>query len=144
MKLGFTSTQLGLSEKQVEILGLLLRSIQPEEFHHGDCKGGDEAGHQLARQHTRARIVAHPGHIPKKRAHCVADEIREPQNTLARNEQIVAETDMLLAAPGCEEYTRSGTWSTVRYARRQGQPIIIVLPNGEIRREGAAEERSIP
>lgn len=34
MKLVFTSTQIGLSEKQVEILGLLLGLLELDEFHH--------------------------------------------------------------------------------------------------------------
>ena len=139
MKLGCTRSQMGLSEAQRMVIPLLLVALRPDELHHGDCVGGDEAGHALAREFTKAWIVAHPGDIPAKRAHCAADETRPVAPTLARNRAIVDATDILLACPACEEYTRSGTWATVRYARR-GQPLIIVMPDGEIRRENPHPE----
>ncbi|NTU84764.1 MAG: hypothetical protein HGA45_36270, partial [Chloroflexales bacterium] len=132
MKLGFTATQLGLSEAQRGVVPLLLVSLRPDEFHHGDCVRGDEAGHALAREYTQAWIVAHPGDIATKRAHCQADEMRPVAPTLERNRAIVDEVDLLLACPAGPEYQRSGTWATVRYARKQGKPIIIVYPDGEI------------
>jgi predicted Rossmann fold nucleotide-binding protein DprA/Smf involved in DNA uptake len=44
---------------------------------------------------------------------------------------------VLVACPREEhgEETRSGTWSTVRYARRVGRPVIVVRPSGRIERE---------
>jgi len=53
---------------------------------------------------------------------------------MARNRDIVAASDALLAAPEGPEasYPRSGTWATVRMARRAGLPIQIVWPDGRI------------
>jgi len=56
---------------------------------------------------------------------------------LSRPQQgIVRETELLIAAPAeFSEQHRSGTWSTVRYARRLGRPVQIIGPDGRIRTE---------
>ncbi len=47
-----------------------------------------------------------------------------------------ATSSVLGACPrSAEEETRSGTWPTVRYARKQGKPVYLVLPDGEVRVE---------
>jgi hypothetical protein len=52
---------------------------------------------------------------------------------LSRNKDIVLETELLIATPGEEEeQIRSGTWSTVRYARSLKRMINIVLPDGRV------------
>jgi len=58
---------------------------------------------------------------------------RRPADYLARNHTIVDMTDELLAAPaGMEEELRSGTWATVRYARKQRRMVTVVWPDGTI------------
>jgi hypothetical protein len=34
------------------------------------------------------------------------------------------------------EVVRSGTWSTIRYARKRSKPITVILPDGSLQREG--------
>lgn len=52
---------------------------------------------------------------------------------LQRNKVIVDRCGVLVAAPGeAQEQLRSGTWSTIRYARRVGRPVIMVLPDGTV------------
>ena len=42
-------------------------------------------------------------------------------------------TDTLVAAPKeDEEVVRSGTWATVRYARKAGRVVLVVRPDGTI------------
>lgn len=50
---------------------------------------------------------------------------------------MIAETcDRLLAFPNESwEANRSGTWTTVRYARAAGKPVTLVLPDGTVREE---------
>src|SRR5262245_41796084 len=53
-----------------------------------------------------------------------------PYFYLVRNRDIVEETDLLIAAPAnAVEHLQSGTWCTVRYARRSGRHSII-RPDG--------------
>jgi bifunctional non-homologous end joining protein LigD len=33
-----------------------------------------------------------------------------------------------------EEQLRSGTWSTVRFAKKQGKPVFVILPDGTVKR----------
>ena len=50
---------------------------------------------------------------------------------LVRNHDIVDVCDVLVATPGQkEEQIRSGTWATIRYARKIRKQIIIVYPDG--------------
>jgi predicted Rossmann fold nucleotide-binding protein DprA/Smf involved in DNA uptake len=58
---------------------------------------------------------------------------------LVRNRIIVDGCDVLLAAPsGAErDNPRSGTWMTVRYARKRRKRIVIVWPDGTTTEENA-------
>ena len=55
----------------------------------------------------------------------------DPKPPLERNCDIVLDGDLLIATPhGYQEEMRSGTWYTIRQARKRGKKIIIVWPNG--------------
>jgi hypothetical protein len=44
---------------------------------------------------------------------------------------IVVESELLIATPKeVKEQLRSGTWATVRRARKVGIPIILITPDG--------------
>jgi hypothetical protein len=50
------------------------------------------------------------------------DEVREAKPFIKRDHDIVDETEVMLATPvSREEHMRSGTWTTVRYAKKQGR-----------------------
>lgn len=127
MKVGITATQTGADEKQLQDLRKTLRLWGATELHHGDCIGGDEQAHQIARQ-MGLRIIIHPPKDPKKRAFCEGDEIKEEKHYLARNRDIVDETDCLIGMPKGPEVLRSGTWSTIRYARKKNKKTLITFP----------------
>jgi hypothetical protein len=42
---------------------------------------------------------------------------------------------MLAACPKGPEERRSGTWATVRYARKTGKPVVIFWPDGTVTEE---------
>ena len=69
--------------------------------------------------------------------YCKTTEVymRKPKPYLERNKDIVDETGLLIATPKGEEIVRSGTWSTIRYARKNHKKIIIIMPNGNLRFE---------
>ena len=146
MILGFTGTSRGMTHQQIITVVTLLKrfslifQLTPLtifEIHHGDCAGSDYQVHKLAMDMS-AHIVLHPPSAAYKRAFCNhADETRLERPYLERNKDIVNEgKDGLIACPsGFREVIRSGTWSTVRYARKLNRHIWIILPDGIIREE---------
>jgi hypothetical protein len=136
MRIGFTGTRRGLTPLQINALRDQIVALGADWFHHGDCVGADAVAHSLARV-LGLRVSIHPPTDPRQRAFCEgADRVCPEEPYLDRNHRIVRETDVLIACPGeRQEVLRgSGTWSTVRYARKQGRPVIIVLPEGVIGR----------
>lgn len=131
MKVGFTGTQDGMTPAQRQSLRKLMDSMPISEFHHGSCVGADEQAHQLAL--NRCSVHVHPSTIAAKTAPCVGFRMYPPRPPLDRNHDIVDATSTLIGCPrGEDEELRSGTWATVRYARKKKRPIILVLPDGRV------------
>ena len=135
MVLGFTGTQKGMTAKQIKTLrGLLWYAT---EIHLGDCHGADAQAHEEA-GHFGIRRVCHPPKEGAKRAFLHYEEERGPKPYLDRNVAIVkAGVDGLIATP--KEYVevqRSGTWATIRAARRLHRHIWIIWPDGKVQEEG--------
>lgn len=140
MHVGFTGTRDGMTDDQRQTLYKLLKRIvdrcktQPV-FHHGDCIGADEQAHSIARE-LGFHIVVHPPDDDSRRAFCQGDETRPPDWYTNRNQDIVNESSLMFAGPKSKrEYLRSGTWSTVRFARRRHKPVTKVWPRGGFQTE---------
>lgn len=141
IKIGFTGTRHDLPKIQHDRLSLMLTALVIDaeqaskdtvEFHHGDCVGADVAAAEIMHG-LQTKIVSHPPKRETLRAHFRASaEVREPKEFHARNHDIVDETDRLVACPEGPETMRSGTWSTIRYAREVGKPVCIIWPDGTI------------
>ena len=133
VKVAMTGARDGMTPQQKILLVEFLKANNIAECHHGDCKGADAAFHDLAKQWSKGKIIIHPPNISTHRAFCRgADEVRPAKRYLVRNKKIVDCADILLAFPsGQEEILRSGTWSTVRYARKRCMHIVIMYPNGK-------------
>lgn len=131
MKVGFTGSQNGMSTAQLHTLrDWTIDAIDEiEEWHHGCCVGADTQSflqtYEIFRElltddELREMFHFHPPTNTDK-----ASDLRQflgtwhdPRPYLVRNREIVDDTDVLIAAPGRdEEAIRSGTWSTIRYAR---------------------------
>lgn len=113
---------------------LLLSDRAPGEFHEGDCIGSDSQAASGARM-AGFRIIGHPPINDSKRTFFPADESRDPLPYLARNHKIVDAAQEMIATPGeFEEQLRSGTWATIRYARKVGKPVHVILPDGRLQR----------
>lgn len=133
--IGFTGTRNGMTPAQVSAVRKLLDQVEVDFWaHHGDCVGSDSQFHRLARD-TRRCIGVH-GHPPVNtffRAYCQVDREDPPSEYLARDRVIVANTIWLIATPAQDvEIRRSGTWATVREARRRERWISIVYPRGNV------------
>jgi len=137
MRVGFTGSRHGIGRDRVLPLLKLLDSLKPSELHHGDCVGADQDAHVLACD-LKIPIVIHPPVSNQYRARMQYGDptILPPKPYLARNHDIVDAVEVLVACPReATEVQRSGTWATVRYARKRGVPVKLIYPRGEIKCE---------
>lgn len=132
MDIGFTGTREGMTDRQrTAFKALLIGHAGP--FHHGDCVGADEQAAGLARD-AGLRIIGHPPTDGRLRAHYPSDENFDPRPYLDRNRDIVDASRVVIAAPKeMAEAAKGGTWATIRYARKRGVALWVVLPDGTVR-----------
>jgi len=134
-KIGFTGTQRGMSYEQGETLLAFLSRNETNEFHHGDCIGADAEAHEIAKA-CHIPIYIHPPLIPKKRAFKHSKFTYPPKLYLERNHDIVDVCSILIACPHSRsEEMRSGTWATIRYAKKKNKETKIIWPDGKIKGE---------
>jgi len=131
LKIGFTGTRHGMTNVQKKEFEKIINSKEIEEFHHGMCIGSDEQAHQIIKN-KNIKVIGHPPTYKKFIANCSCDITMKPFNYLHRNKNIVDDTDIIIATPDVKEKVRSGTWSTVRYARKKGKRIYIIHKNGRV------------
>jgi hypothetical protein len=143
---GFTGTQEGQTQAQlarfVEVLGIAKNSQY--RLRHGDCIGSDAQAHDLGMM-LGWSIVIHPPIKSVKRAFCdrritLAPAngpegqcviVKEAKDYIPRNHDIVNESEFMIATPnGFDEELRSGTWATIRYAKKQKKALVIIFPDG--------------
>lgn len=132
----FTGTQAGMTDAQRQRVRAGLTLLRPTIGIHGDCIGADADFHAILVELGIASVI-YPCTIESKRAYCqlgpAGGTIHVPQSPLERNRIMVRRSAILIATPkGHSEELRSGTWATVRYARKIGRPIRIVLPDGRV------------
>jgi hypothetical protein len=160
MKIGFTGTHHGMTEAQKITLRSLLQTALDEVialdpldrpwFHHGDCIGSDaqadfiawELGYRITvwpPTNDYARFFCKAGPPPESISSISVLQIytvMPPKPYLVRDKDIVNGADKVFATPaGFDEELRSGTWSTIRYARKKKIPITIIWPNGSVKQE---------
>jgi hypothetical protein len=112
----------------------------PATLHLGDCIHADAECHAIALwldcwqggvKQPMFYLVGHPPLDNNAAAHCNYHATREPKAYLARDADIVFESEELLACPAnFEEELRSGTWTTIRMALRADKPVVIIWPDG--------------
>ena len=135
---GFTGSRTSPNQRQRAKFLEIFREIVTEHsrivFIHGDCVGSDEVAYSLVKENFPTIITtAYPGHDGRGnspyRAYTRSDLIADSLPYMERNERIVRKADILLATPAeAEEQLRSGTWSTIRKARKFAVPTRIIVP----------------
>jgi len=131
IKIGFTGNRYGLRPDQVEQIKDILDNYNDIIVSHGDCVGSDTDFHKLCinykKEHLDKKISIHifPPNDPKLRAFNQADILMEEKPYLERNLNIIKNSSILIACPidKNKEELRSGTWSTIRKARKLKIPI---------------------
>ena len=131
-EIGFTGTQEPSPARYKSLEEWFLKAREQYgnqvTLHHGDCIGADYSAHELAKM-LGWLVVIHPALDERKRAFCTgAVAYRAAHPYLIRNQHIVDGTDFLVALPKNPkvEQLRSGTWATIRYARRCGKRVILL------------------
>lgn len=157
VRAGFTGTQVGATRAQLarlaDGLAWLARTLGQYddgageiEFGHGVCIGADDNAATLASSLDCVRSIREfpPTNTSKMASvqyHPDVPVFREaPAAYLARNQAIVRWCVCLFATPEQQEgeVLRSGTWSTVRFARRIGREVFVIRPDGHVQRFPAA------
>ena len=142
--IGFTGARTGMTQIQKTMVTTLLKNyeglinVSALRCHHGDCVGSDEQFHDLAYAVANTLIMVYPSTDEKLRAFCFGKKPHPPGRVfesapkpyLTRNRDIVKASQFLIACPNGKEQLRSGTWSTIRYARKKQKLGIIIYPEG--------------
>lgn len=136
LTIGFTGTQNGMTDKQIEECYLFLveatRIYNTNQLMvvHGACVGADHQFDSIAKEFNIVRGY-YPSNIQRKQAKLEsgAMALGMPDTPLQRNHLIVAASQIILAAPKeSSEVLRSGTWATIRYARKSNKLLKIFEP----------------
>lgn len=138
VSVGITGTRKGMNKGQMALLMDILLVEDFTEYHHGDCVGVDKQFHEFITEKIRKceykdsiDVVIHPPLDKKYRAFCKeCTTIYEEKPYLERNKDLVDACSLLIAIPdkdGIINKVRSGTWSTIRYAKKMGKDIVIII-----------------
>lgn len=142
-KLGFTGTRdiTKLNDNHFENFKEYIRLNKENiiEFHHGCCMGADEWAHKIVRE-AGIPIVLHPP-VCKDIVMEGLDDLmfeqgilfRADEEYIQRDKNIVDAVDELYGmSKSMNELQRSGTWATIRYAKKTQTPVVIVYPDGSV------------
>ena len=133
---GFTGTRFGMTFAQRRAVDEIVRLLATSAIggrrawtaHHGDCVGADSEFHDIAFAHG-GRIIIHPGPTIDNSAGRDGDERLPALTHFARNRDIVAAADVMIATPKEQErQLRGGTWYTVDQSRKRDRALALVLP----------------
>jgi hypothetical protein len=136
MKIGMTGNRDGISKKALRKFRKILDNSKGiKEGHHGDCLGADtDFHHELTERGIKT--VIHPPDIDTMRAFNEGTKTLKPKPYIERNHDIVDESDIMIGFPSShQEQLRSGTWATIRYARKVEKRIYIIFPDGKVEQE---------
>lgn len=135
VSVGFTGSRSAPTSLAMECLQIVLeKNIDViMEFHHGDCVGSDAAFFGMM-NHLNPSIpsICHPPDDDKYRAWTPSSLVLEPKPYLERNHNIVDAVHLMIAMPAqSHEILRSGTWATIRYAKKKQTDVMLIYPDGQ-------------
>ncbi len=127
----FTGTRKGMTDAQKVAVRKVLGDLAITHFQHGAAIGADEEASFIARDFG-LKVTGHPGNIAADRSKTAHADLWSPEAPpLDRNKKLVDSTHLLIAAPDGPE-RRSGTWSTVQYARKKKKNVWVIMPDGSV------------
>ena len=132
MRITITATRSGLTPLQMKSVIRLFTELKITKLIHGCAVGGDQQIHYL----TNVPKEMHPSKESQQRwAERVLrsiDELFPIHPPIPRNHIMVNNGDCVIAAPKgkIEQLRGSGTWATIRYAKKIGKKLYICWPDG--------------
>jgi hypothetical protein len=79
------------------------------------------------------KVICHPPIYESKQAYVGGHVVLPRKDYMSRNRDIVDASEVMIATPKTkEEELRSGTWATVRYAKRKRVLVRVIYPEWEI------------
>jgi hypothetical protein len=142
MDIGFTGTRWGMGDIRRPVVSYIADKLGVTKASHGMCVGSDSEFHELMRELPYlVWIKGHPPIVQSLFADLDCNETEEPKDYLERDRDIVDDSEVMIATPN--EYTEkkrgSGTWYTIRYAKKviksgkgKCKKLYIVKPNGKV------------
>lgn len=131
---GFTGTRAGMTKQQMDLVRACLTLGKPAIIRHGAAFGADREFHAIWREELPKRFAdVWPADDKSVKLFDRQDNvsINPVLPPLQRNEEIVKRSKFMIATPHSQqEEQKSGTWMTVRCARRLEKPALIIWPNG--------------
>lgn len=133
MIIGFTGTREGMTDAQkLTVRRIMQGQTDVSLCAHGDCVGADADFDAICKE-IGFETAALPCYLERLRAHCTK-AITQPRDPDIRNRDIVELADKMIACPKgfAEENRHSGTWNTIRMARRSMKKLAIIFPDGKV------------
>jgi hypothetical protein len=140
--IGFTGSRWGMGEVREPVVSYIVEKLNPNKANHGMCAGADTEFHHIVRKVNDGTWIK--GFPPTEQGKFYVlsdcDELQEAKDYLDRDRDIVDESDVMIATPETEqEKQRSGTWYTIRYAKKviksgkgRCKKLYIVKPDGKV------------
>lgn len=133
---GFTGTRKGMTSFQKAITRRVMLIGRPLVVRHGGAWGADEEFHAVWALDLRRRGLADVWPASQDRADLFKQEnvhVQPVMPPLDRNVEIAKRSKFLLATPHyAEEELQSGTWHTIRTAKRLKVPTLIIWPKNRL------------
>ncbi len=132
IKIGFTGNRYGLNNNQIEEIRKILDTYNNIIVSHGDCIGSDTDFHKLCVEYKNVNkniiIQIFPPNKSILRAFNKGDILMQEKSYLERNLDIINNSDILITCPidKNKEELRSGTWSTIRQAKKRNMQVYIL------------------
>lgn len=137
IKIGFTGNRNGLNNIQKEEIHIILDKYDDIIVSHGDCIGADSDFHKLCIEYRnehnsnkQKNLIIHiyPPNKSILRGFNKGDILMTEKPYLERNLDIINNSDIIIACPidKTKEELRSGTWSTIRQAKKLNKDVYIL------------------
>jgi hypothetical protein len=133
-----------MTEWQVRALRELLQLMQPDAFFHNGMIGATAQAHAIARGLDLQIVIIPPKNTDLRAKLEGAIQIETPEDFNDSLDHVIEDSHIVIFTPREEvEKLRSGTWRSIRQAKREGKSVYIIFPDGRLKvDEGLGRSKS--